>query len=397
MVSRRWISWFRLTEEQLAAPARPRPARLRVEALEDRCVPTTFTVTLGTDSAAGVSTGVNAGDLRYCIAQANAHGSGADNIVFAPSVASVSLTHGPLTISDPRLLTIQGPASNLTISGNNSFTIFQVDEGSNVTFNNLHITKGESTTGGGGINNSGKVVLYDCTLDYNSGVRGGGLQNLGTAALYDSTFDHNSATINGGAVSSDKGMLALTDCTLAFNTSGSVGEALSTGETTTLINCTIVDNSALNQGGGIFSNLVLNLTNNIVAQNTAALGPDIFNGPVATIGVASHNLIGIDGITKNLFGPLSNGSNGNQVGTSSNPINPLLGPLQNNGGPTLTMAPLANSSAIDAGDDSVAASVPIDQRGLPRLSGGHVDIGAFETQVSTPPPPVLHQGRRYGT
>jgi hypothetical protein len=62
---------------------------------------------------------------------------------------------------------------------------------------------------------------------------------------------------------------------------------------------------------------------------------------------------------------------------------PLLGPLQDNGGPTFTMALMGGSPAIDAGDDAVCAAPPVlgvDQRGQPRPGGPHCDIGAFEVQ-----------------
>jgi hypothetical protein len=72
---------------------------------------------------------------------------------------------------------------------------------------------------------------------------------------------------------------------------------------------------------------------------------------------------------------LTNGANGNIVGTANNPINPRLGALQDNGGATWTMSLLAGSPAIDAGDDTLTGT---DQRGFPRLDGAHVDIGAFE-------------------
>jgi hypothetical protein len=66
-------------------------------------------------------------------------------------------------------------------------------------------------------------------------------------------------------------------------------------------------------------------------------------------------------------------------------VNPLLGPLQNNGGPTQTMALLPGSPAINAGDPTDAPAY--DQRGpgFPRLVNGHIDIGAFEVQPDPPP------------
>jgi len=91
-----------------------------------------------------------------------------------------------------------------------------------------------------------------------------------------------------------------------------------------------------------------------------------------------HNLIGDD---TGSFG-LTHGINGNIVGTSANPIDPELGPLANNGGPTKTHALLAGSIAIDRGDNAGASAT--DQRGFARKKDGNgdgsaiVDIGAFE-------------------
>ena len=95
--------------------------------------------------------------------------------------------------------------------------------------------------------------------------------------------------------------------------------------------------------------------------------PQDIQGAVAT---SSHNLVGVD---SGLDG-ISNGVGGNIVGTVNAPIDPLLGPLQDNGGPTWTMALLPGSPAINAGDSTNAPAT--DQRGFARV--GTPDIGAFE-------------------
>ncbi|MCB1209949.1 MAG: choice-of-anchor D domain-containing protein, partial [Verrucomicrobiales bacterium] len=100
--------------------------------------------------------------------------------------------------------------------------------------------------------------------------------------------------------------------------------------------------------------------------------------------VSSYNMIGVDsGMTG-----ISDGSDGNQVGTSGSPIDPLLGTLADNGGPTLTLELLSGSPAIDAGDpafDPNAFVPPLneDQRGtgFARVVNGSIDIGAFELGV----------------
>jgi len=136
----------------------------------------------------------------------------------------------------------------------------------------------------------------------------------------------------------------------------------------TVVNCTLSGNLATALGGGIGlgpGGAVANLENTIIAGSTGG-DCSISQG---TIGTNSHNLIQ-DGTCS----PLLSG-------------NPMLGPLQNNGGATLTMALLPGSPAIDAGDDAVLGSplfLTTDQRGtgFSRLSGPHVDIGAFEFQAA---------------
>src|SRR5262249_26838721 len=117
-------------------------------------------------------------------------------------------------------------------------------------------------------------------------------------------------------------------------------------------------------------------SNSVVARNFTILGGvnDILGAP--TIG-SVNNFIG-DG--SGLTG-ITDGTNGNHVGTAAAPLDPRLGPLQDNGGPTQTLAPLANSRLIGAGsNDAVRPGVTTDQRGFVRIVGDAVDIGAVEFQ-----------------
>lgn len=162
---------------------------------------------------------------------------------------------------------------------------------------------------------------------------GGGIFNVinenETFVLSNSTISNNSANINGG------GIVNYGDGTLDFQ------------------NNTITYNSG-NVGGGIYSYSagVFSVKNNIIAHN---VGGDCFND-FGTITDVGYNIMG-DGSCD-----FTDGSD------------PMLGPLQDNGGATFTHALLPGSPAIDAGDTNLT----IDQRGVTRPQGSADDIGAYE-------------------
>jgi hypothetical protein len=286
-------------------------------------------------------------NLRQAIAEANANG-GSNAIVFDKTVFSgpqtITLAAGALEITNSTgPLTITGPgASNLTIDGNNLSRVFQVDVFATVSISGLTVKGGNAgSDAGGGLLNFGTLTVMSSTLSNNSATNGGGIDNVGTATLtlINSTLSNNSAT-NGGGI----------------DNSG----------TATLTNDTLAGNNATN-GGGIDNSGTATLDNTIVASN-------LTNDIAGTVS-GSFNLIGIGGASG-----LSNGVNGNQVGSDANPINPELGPLADNGGPTLTIAPLPGSLAIDNGSNAFVTPGETDQRGFPRIGDGTVDIGAVEVQ-----------------
>src|SRR5205823_7880339 len=77
---------------------------------------------------------------------------------------------------------------------------------------------------------------------------------------------------------------------------------------------------------------------------------------------------------------------------------PLLGPLQNNGGPTFTHSLLPGSPAIDAGDPNFTPPPFFDQRGpgFNRVVNGRIDIGSFEVQTQTVAIDLRASGRKVG-
>jgi hypothetical protein len=249
--------------------------------------------------------------------------------------------------------------------------------------------------GGGAVTVSGTLSITDCSFVGNSaqhanGNERGGAIWAGNMTISGSTFTGNTAggfnagTTGGygGAIHAD-GTTSISNCTITGNTETgssnfSGGGGLCIGfATTTITSCTITDNTDNSgYGGGGITNLFgygVTLRNTIVAGNTSTNGPDIRGNVSSTDSV--NNLIGI--ATSSYSGP-GNGVQGNQVGSSTAPIDPKLGPLQDNGGPTETRALLIGSPALNAGDSNQLGVG--DQRGVVR-SGG-VNIGAYQASAS---------------
>ena len=226
----------------------------------------------------------------------------------------------------------------------------------------------------------GTTTLTDCTVsgNYRHGGSGGGVvTDDSTTTLTNCTVSGNSAVSGGGLYTDNYGTTTLTNCTVSGNSaSGNGGGVYTTsGGTTTMAGATVSGNSAGISGGGLYNgDGTVNIGNTIVAENTATTsGPDA----LGTFASQGNNLIGeTDG---------SSGWVGSDLtGTSAQPLNPLLAPLGNYGGPTQTMALLPGSPAIDAGNNAlIPAGVTTDQRGLARIVDGVVDIGAFESSLFT--------------
>jgi predicted outer membrane repeat protein len=258
--------------------------------------------------------------------------------------------------------------------------------------------------GGGLLNAGGTVTVTDSTLSANSGNQGGGaIQNSsGTLTVIGSTIRGNSsfgfgtgiynqATLtvadstlsgNSGSALFNDGTLAVTNSTLTGNSNGNYNSGIYNRHVLTVIGSTLTGNSA-DEGGGIFSTGTVQLLNTIVAGNHSAStrGQDISGAVAAT---SSHNLVGV---ADALLSGITSGPNGNVLGTLGSPIDPRLGPLADNGGPTLTYALLPDSPARGAG--SLDFATVTDQRGLPRVVDGETDLGAYQTQTAVAPPLVV--------
>jgi hypothetical protein len=224
---------------------------------------------------------------------------------------------------------------------------------------------------------------------------GGGFSNLGTLAVANSLITGNSGGSFGGGIYS-AGILSVSGSTFTSNSAHHGGGLFNTG-TGTVSNSTFSGNIGFNQGGGLFNNGVLNIANTTVSGNTAINAGEAgglhSNGTVYianTIIANSTNGVDCYSLTTYLISPATASSNlvtqsGLSWATTKTSAEINLGPLQDNGGPTETMALLAGSAAIGAGDATISNAAPVfglDQRGISRTTS---DIGAysFGIQVTT--------------
>jgi len=278
---------------------------------------------------------------------------------------------------------------------------------------------------GGGLFNRNELTITRTTFSGNTAnSKGGGLYNeSGVAAatnIVDSTFDSNVATVAGGGIynnsaqAANPGRITITGSTLSNNQAGVRGGAIFNNDIVTLLNSTVSTNSANSIGGGIYNAVLLDpadgvtvlsagsltLTNVTVVRNsTDGTGGGVVNVDGATaslrntvVAANSSSSTGVDlqgaftSLGTNFIGQanqstgLTNGVMGDQVGSAASPFDPVIGPLSDNGGPTLTHALQTGSPAIDAGDNS--GGEPVDQRGGRRPTDNTADIGAFEIQVN---------------
>ncbi len=267
-------------------------------------------------------------------------------------------------------------AAGSTFTGNDAHSnpgggIFNGSSGQTVTFADARFS-GNQASDGGAIYNAGPMTATRATVADNhaNNGTGGAIFTDDSLILTRSTLNGNTATSDGGAIYNDNGLVDLTNVTLSGNASGVGGGAIiSTGAiaSVSLNNATVTANTANadnlfpGNGGGLNrTNGSFTVKNSIVAGNTVGTGG---SGPDCTGTFASggHNVV------KDTSACGGFGVNGDVTGQAAK-----LGPLANNGGPTLTRALLAGSPAIGLGGPDTAAR---DQRGAPRTDP---EAGAYE-------------------
>jgi hypothetical protein len=309
------------------------------------------------------------------------------------------VTEAEIVIDNDVILDGEG---NLTVDGDEGHRVFSVDQEVTAELRGFGVTNGASDGGGGGIWNDGTLTLTNSTVSGNTAGSGGGIWNdYGTLTLTNSTVSGNSATsgecpgygcpggggilnyfgtltLTNSTVTGNSGLLGggiynllggadLTNSTVSGNTAADSGGGIHNwGGAVTLTSSTVSGNTADNAGGGIYNGGTLTLTNTVVDNDCAGAGSGSGGGNLES----PEDTCGLDQET-------------DQVNVSTDDLK--LGPLADNGGPTMTHALGAGSVAIDAIPEEVCVDadgepLTTDQRGEPRPAGSGCDVGAFEVQ-----------------
>lgn len=325
----------------------------------------------------------------------NANGGGMGGGVFAL---------GPLTITESTItgnVAIQGAVFFQGVYGYGGVGGGVYHRGGAATITSSNISNNNAWYQGGGVvNYAGTLVITDCTISGNCAeLNGGGVYSTnGNFARSTTSLTINRSTINGntardigGGVISRGNNLTINSSTISGNSGGRGGGIDSDNSTARISYSTITSNSAKFDGGGISTLGSLTLRHAIIAGNTRGAVPE--ENDVSGSVTASFSLFGVNAGATIINGA---GTPTNLIGTIAAPIDPLLAPLADNGGPTKTHALLRGSPAIDAGDPNSNAGVglvpPFDQRGAAfarvfdgvGADGPRIDIGAYERKPVTP-------------
>jgi len=324
----------------------------------------------------------------------------------------------PENISIRHSIHIDGAGSGRTIvDGQKHGSEFLIAFGPHidVTITGMTMRDGSGIGDGGAIYHCGGALKLENVVIEGNRARGGGLNGYGgmmyncpssTATIVDSTIRDNSAQV-GGAICNG-GVLTVIRSTFSGNTALKVrgGGAIFNYGTLHVANSTFSGNKAAGGlGGAIHNGRLVGLTggaqidNTTISGNTAAFGKTPGGAIKNTAGLPIYvqNTIIAGNEPQNCGGAaletegfnLSSDQSCDLHGAGDlNGVDPKLGPLQNNGGATFTMAVRRGSPAIDAGNQSgcrdwLGVLLATDQRGMPRPDaheGRGCDIGAYESQ-----------------
>jgi len=380
--------------------------------------------------------------LREAIDLSNSSAASADTVTFHPVVfattKTITETLGQIDILGS--VQVDGPVAKVTVSGNNLNRVFNISgvgildvsmrnmtitagkaaglvgggilsSGENLTLENCNVTTNTSAFGAGiAVFSPGFLTLTDCqvtkntatsnsggiaagagaditrsTISGNTANNGGGIYVIPRLTLIDSTVSGNKATVGaGGGIDIETGgvdVSLIRNSTISGNTAATSGGGISLGLFYTFAgtlrseNSTVTANIATGGSGGGIARLVgvglISLESSIVSKNSNVPAPDIFT--TGKVEYKTSSIFSINGITT-----LSDFGGNRPIGED-----PQLGPLQNNGGPTLTHLPSSASPVLNDGSNPNPLTVFTDQRGALRQSGSGVDMGAVERQNGT--------------
>ena len=293
---------------------------------------------------------------------------------FAVGTASTSAT-SPVTIEPAPGVT------NPTLDGDGSSTVLTMTASMYLDISGVTIENGRTAASGGGIANSsgGTLTVTDSTLSgNNAGYFGGGIYNSGgTTNVDDSTLSDNGGNA-GGAIFTQEGPTNVNDSTLSGNHASGFGGGIynsgGSGGTVNVTGSTLSGNSAIDGGGGIDNAGTMNVGATIVANSTS--GDDCYSDG-GTFNDEGYNIDDDSSCGFTATGSVN----------SSTTLDASLGALQNNGGPTQTIAPNAASPSPAVGVIPPSTTLPVvgqvcpttDQRGLASAPGVNCDIGAVQT------------------
>jgi CSLREA domain-containing protein len=310
-------------------------------------------------------------------------------------------------LSVTKNVTIQGPgASKLALDGQNAVRIMEIAIGVSADISGLAIQNGSSTDEASGITSLGTLTLTNLVLQHNTGLMGAGiLIRAGQTTVTDSTIRDNTSGLDGGGIRIELGVVTVTNSTVSGN-SGSAGGGISvTGGLLFLTNSTLSGNNATTGGGlSVDSDSFAELKYVTITANTAGTYGGIRSAGATTRPVLLDSIVGgntsthtpgncdalVDSDGSNLSDTsdcfVASPGNGDLVSPTLG-----LGPLADNGGPTMTHALHYDSPAVDGvpGSPSDCAAPVTDQRGVPRPQVGgnsRCDTGAFELEGN---PPVI--------
>lgn len=268
--------------------------------------------------------------------------------------------------------TLDATGHSITLSGGGMVSVILVQSPARFVLKNVTVADGAASAGAGIFNYSDTTII-NCTFSNNiasgAGSFGGAIYQYSSKKLtvVDSTFIRNVAGSLGGALSwaepqgPGAGGIEVTNCTFFANGGTAVGIGEPLEVPADFVNCTFAwnTNGAISHDTFAYPTAApVNLLNSIVAYTVGGLG--------------ARNVVDLG------YNICSDGSAMTNV-TSRNNLDPLLGPLADNGGPSLTVGLFDGSPALDAIPPTQAPTT--DQRGVTRPVGPQSDIGAFEGVV----------------